>query len=457
MADGGNSSLSNVTCAALQQAPESSQCFAVNPADDSSGFLFALMAIFAGLVTRSLTRMIPSNISCPPYTVLMFLFGVGFDRWGPTAGILASSMDSWKGTHPNFILFILVPPLLFESSFNVNWGVFRNLIPSSILLAGPGVLFSTVLTALLIKPVIMNWVEFPLECALLLGAISSATDPVAVVAVLKDLGAPARLSMLVEGESLLNDGTAVMLFVVFLQLVKNDNEDETHLTPEFLLWSLARIGGVALAWGLSMAAVTYYWVKAFKDVTIDITVLIIGVFLTFYVAEHVLHVSGILAIVVYGLFLARNKSFAMDAHTAEENAGVWEEAAFLSNTFIFALAGLIISDRTALIDGSGAYIGVSVVLYILCSLVRVLMVVGLFPVMHYLGYGLTSKEATMLTFSGLRGAISLALALLVEQSEDVGRWLCTSDVWCAQLPPPPPPPPRSSCSALPSQPWRSRS
>lgn len=408
-----------------------------DPIRDGSGYLFGLAAITAGMLTRSLCRLIPTSFFRPPYTVMMFVVGMLFERWGDALPVaLSTSMDDWKHTHPHFILFVLVPPLLFESSFNVEWGAFRTQITSSMVLAGPGVLFCTGATAFCIYPVITAFNgAFTYEFAFLLAAIVTATDPVAVVGVLRDLGAPARLSMLVEGESLLNDGSAVMLFLVFKELVEDPDKDHTDLTAMGIAQEFAGVSGGALIWGLGVGYVTYLWMRAFDDTTVDITSLIIGVFITFYVAEHVMHVSGILALVVYGLFLARNKGFAMDHHEIEENAGVWEEAAFLSNTFIFVLAGLIISDRvsnntsfdeTASEAGVYDYMFTSVLLYVITSFVRITMLAAGFPLLHYLGYGLTMKEATMMSFSGLRGAISLALALLIEQSTLVGRSLCST-------------------------------
>ena len=254
------------------------------------------------------------------------------------------------------------------------------------------------------------------------------------MAVLRELGAPPRLSMLVEGESLLNDGSAVMLFLIFKELVEDPDIDHTHLTVSALAEEFIVVAGLAVVWGLGIGYVTYQWMRAFDDATVDITCLIIGVFTTFYVAEHLMHVSGILALVVYGLFLARNKGFCMEHHEIEENAGVWEEAAFLSNTFIFVLAGLIIADRVntgnTTFDESASdatatqYMLASVVLYFVCAIVRICMLAVGFPLLHYLGYGMTMKEAVMMSFSGLRGAISLALALLVEQSDLVGQSLC---------------------------------
>ena len=161
-----NASWSNVTAAPC--------VVSADPISDESGYLFGLTAITAGMLTRSISRTLPW---CPPYTVIMFVVGVVFERWSeslPTA--LSTSMEGWKHTHPHFILFVLVPPLLFESSFNVDWAAFRTQAMSSIVLAGPGVLFCTGATALLILPVLSQLNSaFTTEFAFLLAAIVSAT------------------------------------------------------------------------------------------------------------------------------------------------------------------------------------------------------------------------------------------------------------------------------------------
>ena len=143
----------------------------------------------------------------------------------------------------------------------------------------------------------------------------SRADPVAVVAVLKELGAPPRLAMLVEGESLLNDGSAVMLFLIFLRLVEDPSQDHADLTWLDMSHDFTYLAGGALLWGLTTGYCTYLWICMFDDATVDITTLILGVFITFYVAEHMMHVSGILALVAISIrideFCVQNDGFCI--------------------------------------------------------------------------------------------------------------------------------------------------
>jgi NhaP-type Na+/H+ or K+/H+ antiporter len=400
-----------------------------DPADDDSGFKFGLLALLLGMCVRSFLRLIPPGYYRPPYTVMMFLVGVGLEV--VELAEIAGSLQSWKDLHPNFILFVLVPPLLFESSFNVEWHVFMRVLPSSMLLAGPAVLLSCSVVGLVVTPVVNIWIpSFSFPAGFLVGSIVCATDPVAVTALLKELGAPGRLGMLVEGEALLNDASAVMLFLVFAEILRDESLELTALS---LTGRLLYLGLGAVAWGLFMGFITYQWLKAFRDVTIDITCLVVGVFIVFYVGEHLIHVSGILSVVIYGLFLARNKTFAMKHEELEENHGFWEEAAFLSNTFIFIISGVLVADRVRHNDtfvghASGAtvmtFVWMSVALYLFLLVVRGVVISLFFVLLSNMGYGFTWKEAAMLTFSGLRGAIALSLALIVEQDDRVGDTVC---------------------------------
>ena len=400
-----------------------------DPADDDSGFKFGLFALLIGMTVRSVLRLIPAGYYRPPYTVMMFLIGVFLEV--AELDYLNGSVAAWKALHPNFILFVLVPPLLFEASFNVDWHIFMRVLPSSMLLAGPAVLLSVGIVGIVVTPVINIWIpSFSFPAGFLIGSIVCATDPVAVTALLHELGAPGRLGMLVEGEALLNDATAVMLFLIFAEILRDES---LNLTAATLAGKFLYLGLGAIAWGCFMGAITYQWLKAFRDVTIDITCLVVGVFMVFYVGEHVFHVSGILSVVVYGLFLARNKTSCMKHEELEENHGFWEEAAFLSNTFIFILSGLLISDRVRHNDtfeghASGAtvltFVWLSVVLYLFLLVLRGAVIALFFSVLSRMGYGFTWKEAAMLTFSGLRGAIALSLALIVEQDQQVGDTVC---------------------------------
>lgn len=389
-----------------------------DPIGDASGFSFMILCILFGVLVRSILRLIPAGTFSPPFTVVMFGLGAAARAFSGSMGhTLSSDIESWKDTHPHTILFMLVPPLLFESSFNVDFHVFKKVTGQCLLLAGPGVIMATFLTALIMKPLfnLSSTVHMSWPATLLLTSMVSATDPVAVTSVLASLGAPPKLSMLIEGESLLNDGSAFMIFVVLEEIVATGDMSFGTIVLYFV-----RLAGGGVAWGMFMAFISYIWLKQVREVTIDITLLIVGVYATFYIGEHILHVSGVLSTVVYGVSLAKYKTFVMDQHTLDENHGVWEEISFIANTFIFTLAGVIVYDRISLSEGVAFdpfFMGMTLVLYIVCSVVRAAVMASAFPALKRMGYGLSMKEAFLVSFSGLRGAISLALALIIERNE----------------------------------------
>lgn len=177
--------------------------------------LFVGVALFLGMVSRHLFK--GSRI---PYTVVLLLLGIGIGglEYGvKNLGVLGDSIRMWSNIDPDLILFLFLPALLFESSFAMDFHQIKRCFFQMLLLAAPGVLISTFLLGVAtvkVFPYNWNW-----STGLLLGGLLSATDPVAVVALLKELGASKKLSTLIEGESLMNDGTAIVVFRLFLQMV----------------------------------------------------------------------------------------------------------------------------------------------------------------------------------------------------------------------------------------------
>ena len=247
--------------------------------------------------------------------------------------------------HPAFILFVLLPPLLFESAFSMKWHVFRKQLFASLILAGPGVLLSTGLTGVASKLLYGSTEGFGWAAAFLLGSILTATDPVAVVAVLHTLGAPDKLSHLIEGESLLNDGTAYVVFAVFKEFSAGVDLSAPDVLATFVQLS---IGGPL--WGLAAGVAAAYLMRtqaARSDALTEITILVCGVYTTFFLAEYHFHVSGVLAVVVFGVYLGKERELVVGHRVEHRNHEFWEMVGFLCNSLIFTLSGLIIFEKTS--------------------------------------------------------------------------------------------------------------
>ncbi|ACF14274.1 cyclic nucleotide-binding protein [Chloroherpeton thalassium ATCC 35110] len=376
------------------------------------GLLFLIVSLVIGAATRYFLRKTKL-----PYTVALLLIGLGLGvaernhllvgegvlgQFG-TAINMASTID------PHFILFVFLPTLIFEAAFGMDVHVFKRSITNVILLAVPGLLLSTAILGgiSMLFPYNWNW-----SVALMFGALLSATDPVAVVALLKELGASKKLATLIEGESLLNDGTAIVVFMVFLSAVTAVGGDSGFMSV-LANFSWVAFGGTIL--GLIIAGLTIWWLRhVFNDALVEITLTVAAAYLTFYVSESFLHVSGVLALVALGLLLAGIGRTRISPEVEAFLHNFWEMTAYFANTLIFILVGVVIAEQAQ--AGSVHDWLLLGVLYLGIHVARAIVIGALYPMMRHSGYGLPKNEAIVLWWGGLRGAVGLALGLLVSQN-----------------------------------------
>lgn len=372
--------------------------------------LFIIIALVIGAATRHFLKKTPL-----PFTVLLLIFGLGL-------GVLAR-LEFFHGIHsieealewagkidPHVILFVFLPTLIFEAAFAMDVHTFKKSLGNASLLAIPGIVFALVLTALFLmglKLLNIGFGTWEWKMALLFGSVISATDPVAVVALLKDLGASKKLGTLIEGESLLNDGTAIVIFmVIFVGITGSGHGGDSSIFVEF---GKVAFGGILL--GVIVGAITLAWVKkVFNDAMVEITLIIAAAYLTFFVAEHFLHVSGVLGLVALGLAMASAGRTRISAEVGHFLHEFWELAAFIANTLIFLIVGVVIASRTVFTLNDFVIL---LILYVGLHVIRLLLIIMFYPLMKKIGYGLPKKDAYVLWYGALRGAIGLALALIV--------------------------------------------
>ena len=215
------------------------------------------------------------------------------------------------------------------------------------MMAGPMLIVSTFLSASMMYYVYGYNEEgtdgkFTWNAALLYGSIISATDPVAVVSLLKELGASRRLATLIEGESLLNDGTAMVVFLLLIEMVKGVEFTFFEIVLKFVQLS---VGGPLL--GIASGFVIKNIIHFIHDnYVLEVNATIFGAYLIFYIAEFTpLHVSGILALVAFGLYMSKSGKTSISANSEHSLHNVWGYIGFLAETVIFILSGLIIGER----------------------------------------------------------------------------------------------------------------
>jgi CPA1 family monovalent cation:H+ antiporter len=330
-----------------------------------------------------------------PYTVALVLVGLGLSFFArDTVFQSGSGID----LSDNLILYLFLPPLVFQAAFELNYeSVKRNLIPI-LLLAVPGVLIVTFVTA----GILVISAGVAVSTALVFGAIISATDPVAVVSIFKELGAPQKLSTIIEGESLFNDGTAIVIYTIITGVIVTGQFSLVESIFQFFLVSLGGLAvGIILGWAYGQL------IAAIDDPLVETMLTVVLAYGSFIMAEAFFDFSGVLAVVAAGIFSSQVGPSRLSATTKVVLFNFWDFLAFLINSLIFLLIGLDTNFST-LIDHSGLI----VLAWVAVLVSRVISVYGLSWVSSFFKNGkLPMSWQHVMAWSGLRGAVGLALAL----------------------------------------------
>ncbi|KAL8249031.1 hypothetical protein R6Q59_005899 [Mikania micrantha] len=389
----------------------------VNPTD---AVLFVGISLVLGIASRHVLRG-----TRVPYTVVLLVLGIGMGslEYGTShrLGKVGDGIRIWANIDPDLLLAVFLPALLFESSFLMDVHQIKKCIAQMIILAGPGVLISTFIlgsTVKLIFPYNWGW-----KTSLLLGGLLSATDPVAVVALLKELGASKKLSTIIEGESLMNDGTAIVVYTLFFRMVNGST-----FSWGTIIMFLSQVSLGAVGMGIAFGLVSYLWLGfIFNDTVIEITLTLAVSYLAYFTSQEGADISGVLTVMTLGMFYAAVARTAFIGERQQSLRHFWEMVAYIANTLIFILSGVVIAEGilggdSILKHEENAW-GYLILLYVLLQLSRAIVVGSLYPLLRYFGYGLDWKEAIVLVWSGLRGAVALALSLSVKQSSDTSSYI----------------------------------
>lgn len=321
-----------------------------------------------------------------PYTVALVVVGLLITFQSPIEIRLT----------PELILALFVPPLVFEAAFQLNASEFVRNLPRILLFAVPGV----VITMLIVGGIIAWMTPLGLPLALIFGAITAATDPVAVVALFRTLGVPKRLEILLEGESLLNDGTAIVIFRLAVAAALAGQFDLFQGISEFIT---VAVGGAAI--GLVLGLIISRLIARVDDYLIETTLTTVLAFGSYVIAER-LHFSGVLAVVTAGLVNGNIGPRGMSPTTRIVLFNFWEYIAFLVNSFVFLLIGVQVNIPELLAAWQPILWAISAVL-----IARIVVVYGLSWVGNRFAEPIPPRWQHILTWGGLRGAISLALVL----------------------------------------------
>lgn len=367
-----------------------------------------LIAAIVGVVVAKVGRF--------PYTIALLIAGA--------AASLLPGISIGIELTKEIILFVVLPPLLFEGAATTDVEEFRRYLPAIATLAVVGLGVSILIVAGVtwyasLNPVPPVLPDFGFDrdaasvvlVALLFGTIVLPTDPVSVLAVFDQVGAPERLAVIVEGESLINDGVAVVLFTSFLAMISTGGDPAGLLEATGFLALVADIGVKSLggaAVGLVLGLFVYGVMVNLDDHMTEIVLTVVLAYGAFVVAEHYLHFSGVIATVAAGLLIGnRGRQYAMSPQTKIAVFNTWETAAFVVNTFIFVLLGAktpvgdIIANVHLLVPAIG--------------LVLVARAVAVYPLItltnRLVPPTISTNYQHVLVWGGLHGSIPIALVL----------------------------------------------
>jgi CPA1 family monovalent cation:H+ antiporter len=344
------------------------------------------------LLTASLVAMISRRLRLP-YSAGLVAAGIALALM-PTGLHLPLSRD--------LIFTVFLPPLVFEAALQLEWRYFRMNLPATALLAFPGVAIAGCAVAAGIHWLLgWSWIG-----AALFGALIAATDPVSVIAAFRELKVRPRLSVLVESESLLNDGSAAVAFTLLLAYASGATTTPLSIAGA-LLWSV--LGGVAA--GVIVAGTVLAIAGRTDDHLVEITLTTIAAYGSFLLAER-FAMSGVLASLAAGLLVGHVGWRGALSPTGRGHVlAFWEYAAFLTNSIVFILIGGQEGHRAGLLFSAVPAIAIVLVLigralavYLLCAL--------LIPT----ALRVELSHQHVLVWGGLRGALALALALAVPDS-----------------------------------------
>ncbi len=380
------------------------------------GLVSDTVGMFVALLGFATTVGVLTKFVKIPYTIALVLAGL-------VVALLGAAPQDLKITE-ELVLVLFLPPLLFQAGLHLDLGLLQRKAVPVAALAIPGVIVSMIAVAFAVKfflpPAIVDqhgvWLP-----ALLFGAMLAPTDPISVIATFKTANAPQRLKTLVEGESLFNDGTGVVLFLILRAAVvisiasgAHGNGDEASLSVVGGIVTFVQVVGLGVVVGLVLGLLAFWLLRHLDDHVLENAITIVLVWGTFIAAER-LHGSGVIAVVVAGLIMGNYGSrLAMSKRTAETIETFWESIDFIVNSLVFLLIGI----ELQVIGGAQRLLDPTVLLAIVCTFAASLVARAamVYLIAYTFGRHWPRGWKHVVLWAGLKGAIPLALVLGLPES-----------------------------------------
>lgn len=386
------------------------------------------LALFLMLAISSISLFVAQRIKVP-HTV--FLVGIG---------VLLGALSFLPPLHffneftltPELLFFIFLPTLIFESAFNISIKHLTDDAPIISILS----VVSLVVSALLIG-IGMDFafsfigLDIPFIISLMFGAIISATDPVAVLALFKEYGAPRRLSLIFEGESIFNDGTGVALFLVVLAIAESSVMDMGSIAEGTLSFIIMVIGGILFGLifgGFFAKLIGYTRANEFAAITLTMvlahTTFICAELFSHYVVIGDTHirVSSIIATAVASLLMGNYGRYKLPAHASEFVEKYWSQFAFMANSLIFIMIGMLAVQLPPETTSLLVPIGLSILIVALARAISIYPIVGMFNAFSAREKRVARAWQHVMAWGSLRGALAVTMVLMIPDTLTIPGW-----------------------------------
>jgi NhaP-type Na+/H+ or K+/H+ antiporter len=373
-----------------------------------------------GVLIFFLLRRIP-RLSVIPYAALMFLLGTAIGVGAELRGdnnLLGISIHQWIRIDGNLLLLVFLPGLIFRDAIEIDWDLFICSMSQLLILAFPMVLVGTGLVAAVCIYTLPSYYNFNWALGATLGSILSSTDPVAVTAVLREAGAPPRLQMQIGGESMLNDGSAMVFYTIFSRIYLDsflDDSEPMGWAEGIKLFFQASLGGLAMgiAFALGLVVLLYELDRRLDPEysILQVVAAVSAAYISYFTAD-LCGMSGVLSCLFCGIGSARmGRGLINDTKMMDAYLKLMEH---MLNSLLFALGGSIwggiIASRETITVASPNDWAHLVAFFLLVNLIRFFQVALFYPILCQVGLKSNIREATFLAFGGLRGAVGIALA-----------------------------------------------
>lgn len=384
--------------------------------------VFGVTALL-GLVSMMLPIANRLNV---PYTVLLALVGIGLGLITtaevPLEGIAGDFVDSLRDLNlpSDAFFYVFLPALLFNAGLRVDVRRLMDDVWPVFLLAVVAVVVCTGIVGFTLNSI----TTVGLLACLLLGAIVSTTDAAAVVAIFRDIGAPRRLTIIVEGESLLNDAAAIVIFSLLLGVITG--EQEATVSGGAIAFIQGLVGG--FIFGYIAARIFTLLIGALRDLVLaEVTLTLTLAYLTFIVSEAYLGVSGVIAVVTAAMVVSSEGRTRVSPGAWGNLLQTWRQLDFWATSLIFIFAAML--SPAAILSLQGADFIFLISVFVATIVARFMVLYGIMPLFSFIGVAqpVPNNYNAVLIWGGLRGAMTIALAFAIRENdmvpEAIGRFV----------------------------------